>query len=63
MLISIGRNIFVNPNEVSAVEQIDGQLWVWVNGKSFLADEDKIGLVFDEIINKEEVVPDKWAGR
>ena len=63
MLISIGKNTFVNPDEVSAVEQVDGNLWVWVDGKAFLADSDMTNDVFEKIINRETTVPDKWEGR
>lgn len=63
MLIPIAPDIFINPLKVSVVEQVQGQLWVYVDGKAYLAKGD-VKEVFDKIQSyHEQYTPDKWEGR
>lgn len=62
MLIPIGKNIFIDPNRVSAVEQVEDTLYVFVEGRPFVTDLDPEEL-FKRLETNAEPKPDRWVGR
>ena len=61
MLVAISSNTMVEHTAVNAIEQVDGNIWVHINGKVLLADGYPKQLV--ELMKGEERKPDYWAGR
>jgi len=62
MLIAIAKNTLVDPTSVSAVEQVEGVVYVHVNGKMLMADGFPRDLV--DFLNKDKDEHDDfWAGR
>jgi hypothetical protein len=61
MLIAISKNILVDPAKVSAIEQVEGTIWVWINNKPFIAEGYP-----EELIEKIETSGETkqfWAGK
>ena len=61
MLVQISTNTMVEHTAVSAIEQIDGNIWVHINGRVLIAEGFPHKLV--SLMKNEERKPDYWAGR
>jgi len=61
-MISISPNVFIDPVMISAIEQINGEIWVYVEGRPYSTTLNAVDLL-DSVQMAKKEYKQFWAGR